>query len=174
VNEGETVYGSGQTVKAMAVFGQRPSTVAEIRGAFALASRQCHLPLMYAMLSRARTAFAHGEMRQSVIDACTAAEVALAEPVRAWMEEASGPSETVEKVLGHSGIVELFRLYVSLGGRLAVHEKRLMSQLAEPRNRATHAGASPGLDEARRALDTASAIVSDAVPLTTPTNAIRR
>jgi hypothetical protein len=168
------VYGSDHTIKAMMAFGQRPSTVDEIRGAFTLASRKYELPLTYAMLSRARTAFAHGEMRQSVIDACTAAEVALAVPVRRWMEDASGPSEAVEKVLGRSGIVELFRLYVAMGGQLTIHEKRLMNQLAEPRNRATHAGVAPERNEAQRALEIASAIISGVLPLLKSTDTTRR
>jgi hypothetical protein len=59
-------------------------------------------------------------------------------------------------------------------GRPGLSEGRVMDQLANPRNEATHAGETPSRDRAIKALSAATVIVDAANPLPLPANIGRR
>src|SRR5262252_1887576 len=79
-------------------------------------------------------------------------------------------AETEQLLRLGSGIAEAFPVYQQLvaAGRSAVSRNRVINQLANPRNRAVHAGEHPDEAEVQRVFETASILVHEAVPLPRP------
>ena len=156
--------------------GQRWATPEEVTASFAAASSELDVPLAYTILRRSLVEFHAGENRLCFIDACSAAEIALAAALTAHLR-AHGltDAETEQLLRVGSGIAEAFPVYRQLivGGQSAVSRKRVIDQLANPRNRAVHAGEHPDETVAERALETAALLVGEAVPLPRPDD-IRR
>jgi len=67
-----------------------------------------------------------------------------------------------------NGLVGLAALYRSGVGSLSVSQKRLMNQLARPRNGAAHQGQPPSPGETSAALRTARTLVEETTPLCFP------
>ena len=112
------------------IIGERSPTRNEVLAAFARASASDDVPLPYEFLLRAVSE----EPRQAIIDSCTAAEVALSAAVRQFLQESQVPTKSLDSILRTTGVVELFRIFLVIGGRPDVSESRVMDQLAYPRN----------------------------------------
>ncbi len=144
----------------------------EVQAAFAAASFGIDLPLRHQLLADARLYAAQREYRYAVINACSAAEVALSDSARSLLAAAGQTDEQIQASLDEaSGVVELYHLYAELRGdlkaALGVSSGRVIDQLAGPRNRAVHAGQALDLDITRKAYKTAKALVA-ASPLPAP------
>lgn len=141
--------------------------------AIAGANRQTRPPEEHLLLRDSRTAAARDDYRKAVIDATTAAEVALAQAIRTRLDRAPD-TDAVERVMRTaSGSAGLYDLAVALGVEVGVRRGRLIDQLAAARNSAVHRGVEPTLSEMRNALTTASAIVSTVSPIVTVTDSDR-
>jgi hypothetical protein len=142
------------------VMGQRASTAAELRAAFAAASREEDLPLERQLLAEAIVYAHRAQNRHAVITACSAAEVALSSAAREMLLRAGRTEDEVEAILGGvTGLIELYRLNSGRRPGLAVSIKRVMDQLARPRNRAVHQGAAPDKETVKKAIQAAKALL---------------
>jgi HEPN domain-containing protein len=162
--------GTGGPVPVV-IRGRRWATPEEVTAGFAAASSELDIPLAYTLLRRSLVELHAGEYRLCVIDACSAAEVALDVALTTHLRAHGLTSAETERLLRlGSGIAEAFPVYQQLvaAGQSAVSRNRVIDQLANPRNRAVHAG--EHLDElaAERALETAARLVGEAVPLPRP------
>jgi len=105
-----------------------------------------------------------GEARRAVIDACTAAEIALANQVHHLL---TGTDEVVirELLLRCNGIADVAKLVRKIGGSAATaSRKQIEEQLARVRNRAAHAGKEPDHEEASQALKAATDVAERVLP----------
>ena len=115
--------------------------------------------------------FHTGEYRLCVIDACSAAEIALGAALTVHLRAHGLADAEIEQLLRlGSGIAEAFPVYRQFvpAAQSAVSRNRVIDQLANPRNRAVHAGERPPEAVAKRALETAARLVGEAVPLPRP------
>ena len=113
--------------------------------------------------------YAHrNQRRHAVITACSAAEVALSESADRLLA-ASGRSEGErDEILGRvSGLAELCRLNGARPKGLPVSLKRVIDQLARPRNEAAHKGREPSEDDTLNAVRAARALLAVS-PLPSP------
>lgn len=180
-SETKGIYRKDGKWARFSVLGDRPLFVTgaylvepEVIGAaFMAASAQLRLPVGHEMLTRALTNHRLGDNRTCVIDACSAAEMALAASVRAVIGELAMDDKTREKILSSaSGVVEVFRLFLVAHGS-AVSMAQVVDQLAGPRNSAAHDGVQPTDQVATRALRTANLLLQEASPLPLPAEVLR-
>ena len=168
--------GTGGPVPVV-IRGQRWATPEEVTAGFAAASTRLDVPLAHAILRRAAVEFYAGEYRLSVIDACSAAEIALGAAITAHLKSHGLDDADTEQLLRlGSGIAQAFPVYQQLvmAGASAVSRGRVLDQLANPRNRAVHTGEHPDETVAKRAIETAGLLVQEAVPLPPPDEILRQ
>jgi HEPN domain-containing protein len=162
--------GTGGPVPVV-IRGQRWAAPGEVTAAFAAASCGLDVPLAHIVLRRSLVELHAGEYRLCVIDACSAAEIALDAALTAQLRARGLRDGEIEGLLRlASGISQAFSLYrdVVMAGQSAVSQNRIGDQLARPRNRAVHAGDHPDEAVAKRAFETAALLVREAVPLPGP------
>jgi hypothetical protein len=162
--------GTGGPVPVV-IRGQRWAMPGEIESGFAAASSGLDIPLAHTVLRRSVVDLYAGDHRLCVIDACSAAEIALGGAVRAHLRAHGLHDADIEQLLRLGpGIGEAFPVYqqLVLSGPSAVSRGRVLDQLANPRNRAVHAGERPDETVAKRAVDTARLLVQEAAPLPPP------
>jgi HEPN domain-containing protein len=156
--------------------GQRWATPEEVTAGFAAASSKLDLPLAHTMLRRSLVELHAGDYRLCVIDACSAAEIALNDAITARLRaHGLAEAETEQLLRLGSGIAEAFPVYRQLvaAGQSAVSRNRVIDQLANPRNRAVHAGEHPDEAVVQRVIETAGLLVQEAVPLPRPDDILR-
>jgi len=153
------------------ISGQRWATPDEVTAAFAAASGGLDVPLAHAVLRRSLVEFHRGDYSLCVIDACSAAEIAIDAALTGRLNARGLDDGEIERLVGLApGISKAFSLYRELvvAGESAVSQNRVDKKLAKPRNRAAHAGDHPDEEVAKRALETAALLVREAVPLPQP------
>lgn len=156
--------------------GDGRATPEEVTAGFAAASSNIDVPLAHTILRRALVELATGEHRLYVIDACSAAEIALDGVLTARLRAHGLHDAEAEQLLRlGSGIAEAFPVYRQLvmAGQSAVSRNRIIDQLANPPNQAVHAGEHPDRTVAERAIETAALLVQEAVPLPRPDEILR-
>ncbi|ETA00858.1 hypothetical protein ThrDRAFT_04637 [Frankia casuarinae] len=121
-------------------------------------------PTEHLLLRDAIAANRRGQRRRAVLDAATAAEMALTylldQELAGLRSDVAG--YVIEKSRQIGGRVQALKnLGVQLPGDAG---KRIMSFLAEPRNTAIHGGREPSVDETREALKVADEIMETASP----------
>lgn len=147
-------------------FGAEPLTLEQLQGAFRRASRGEHLPPEHRLLMSAELAQHERDFRQTVIDAGSAAEVALGAAIAEYLRIRRVPTEFIEQaIINANGVVGLTSLYSSLGSTLPISRNRVANELARVRNDAAHGGIMPADVQARQALQHARALVEAAQPL---------
>ncbi len=168
--------GTGGPVPVV-IRGQRWATPEEVMAGFAAASSKLDIPLAHTVLRRSLVEFYAGEYRLCVIDACSAVEIALGAAITVHLHAHGLTDAETEQLLRlGSGIAQAFPVYRQLvgTGQSAVSRNRVIDQLADPRNRAVHAGEYPDETVAKRAIETADLLVQEAVPLPRPDAILRR
>jgi hypothetical protein len=134
--------------------------VAEWRAILAKAAVGDSPPLMWRLLRSAEQMLAAGSTRRALIDAGTAAELALTGLLDRRLAKVD--SDVREALLGsYQMLSRRARLFVRLGGRLPA---AFQQDLIEPRNRATHEGSSPSPEVVRSAIRAAETVVQQAFP----------
>ena len=124
------------------------------------------VPHEHLFLRDARAAFRREDYRKAVIDAATAAEVALSKVIRQRLTGAGRDAKAIEQIFKKtSGVVELDELYSVLDDPPPISRERLMNQVAEKRNEAAHAGISPTPDLARQSIATVSELLDAVTPV---------
>jgi HEPN domain-containing protein len=121
-------------------------------------------PAEWLLIRDARSHLNKEEYRRAVIDAATAAELAMTALIDKFLEDANA-LEPLRKALARSS--------TNLGGKREVLNllrpgllhKRLQPDLIDKRNGASHRGEQYTREEATAALDIATAIVESAYPL---------
>jgi hypothetical protein len=169
-DDGLAGLGTGGPVPVV-IRGQRWATPEEVTAGFTAASGELDIPLAYTILRRSLVELHAGEYRLCVIDACSAAEVALDAALTARLRAHGLTGAETERLLRlGAGIAEAFPVYQQLvvAGQSAVSRNRIIDQLANPRNKAVHAGEHPDETVARRSLETSARLVGEAVPLPRP------
>lgn len=135
----------------------------DLQRCFALAGTGTALPDMWAHLREARSWSEGEQYRRAVIDAATAAEIALAEHARGL----TGGGAMVEAALnichGLGDLIDLVEPMAPAGSLPS--RKKVKDQLARVRNEAVHAGISPDPTQTDRALTVATNLVEAALPL---------
>jgi hypothetical protein len=167
--------GTGGPVPVV-IRGQRWATPEEVTAGFAAASSKLDVPLAHTVLRRSLVEFYAGEYRLCVIDACSAAEIAVGAAMTMHLQAHGLTDAETEQLLRlGSGIAEAFPVYRQLvgAGQSAVSRNRVIDQLANPRNRAVHAGEHPDEAVAKRVIETAGLLVREAVPLPRPDAILR-
>lgn len=158
-------WGRGGVIESHVIAGRRGATEEELTAAFKRASVGEMLPLQHELLLQARTAQFDSEPRRAVIDATSAAEVAIAQWVHGRLEERGLSSDEALAISAQAnGIVDLYKLAASLGLKLATSGRRVADQIAGPRNVAVHRGAPPSHDVAARAVRSSQEIVDEVSP----------
>lgn len=147
------------TVAPNADLGNGPGAVGSKwwREAVARTNRSLPPPTAHLYLRDARANSLHGERRRAVIDACTAAEVAMT--TRVLLR--TGDTEHVRQILKNTrGATELYDLVCALDSPVkGVSRARVMNELASPRNVAAHEGTPPTPEATRLAYEVALQIV---------------
>jgi hypothetical protein len=139
-----------------------------LAAAFAAASKGRAVPVEHSLLIDSRLHMLQHEFRFAVINACTAAEVAMSQTVRARLLDAGLSQSQAGQILASgSGIADLYRLAATFFDDLGVSRKRVIDQLGDPRNRAAHAGELLDLATAKKARETAAALLEAVSPLPT-------
>ncbi|MDF3313289.1 hypothetical protein P3H15_51205 [Rhodococcus sp. T2V] len=128
---------------------------------FARAGSGSEPPLEWMFIRDARSWLNGKETRRAVIDAATAAELALQRSLDTLLV---GVPEEVKSALVNrcNGLAALNRLVQELGGA-HVPVDRLNKKLGRLRNAAVHAGNTPSYEEAREAFTVAVEVVEQAV-----------
>jgi HEPN domain len=158
--------GSGGPVPV--VVRSRVATGPELKAAFAAASLGVALPAERQLLAEAIVYATRHQYRHAVINACSAAEVALSKAAAALLARAGRTRKERDDILeGASRLIELYRLNATGKRGLAVSIGRAMDQLARPRNRAVHEGKEPDEETATKAIRTARALL-EVAPLPSP------
>lgn len=122
--------------------------------------------LSHALLVQSEQGRWHDERREAVIDAGSAAEVALSSSITRTLMAQGLPKSLVEPVISQAnGLADLLRLNGDLGNVLGVSRSAVLSNLANPRNRAVHTGERPSGEATLKAVNTARLVVEDADPL---------
>ncbi|MFE4457832.1 hypothetical protein ACFROC_10800 [Nocardia tengchongensis] len=130
---------------------------------FRLAAHNSVPPSPWSYLRQGRSWLKAGEARRAVIDACTAAEIALADQVRQLLADTD--TKVVEQLLDRcKGIADVASLVRQNGGTTA-SRKAIEEQLAKIRNEAAHAGKEPDGATAARAVEVAQEVVERVWPL---------
>lgn len=130
---------------------------------FELAGDGKEIPTEWQYLRDARSWLQAGQTRRAVIDACTAAEIALSHQVYQLLDTTD--MRVVQELLARcTGIADVSKLVRSLGGATA-SRRQVEEQLASVRNRAAHAGQEPSSEEAVNALNAATDVVEHVLPL---------
>jgi hypothetical protein len=161
--------GVGGIVGMTAIMNPPAASLAQIVRAFYLAGRNVSVPLEHQLLVDARTHHWAGDYRRAVIDAGTAAEVALATTINEDLRHHHVAASFQELAIrGANGVVGLVDLYQSMGHTPTMSRGRVADRLARRRNDAAHAGVKPSSTEASNAIAVADAIVHDARPLPSP------
>jgi hypothetical protein len=119
--DGQAFYAGESAIPSIGVGGSVIAGRPELLAAFAAASRGTSPPLEYQILSDARSFAQRGEYRYAVINACTAAEIALAQSPDA--QRGDGEPKP-------SGIAELYKLIAGKRASLPVSVDRVIDQLA--------------------------------------------
>jgi hypothetical protein len=133
------------------------------------ASNAVPLPAAHQFLLQARNNMGSKEFRATVIDAGTAAEVALGSTIHDQLSSLGAPQDFITRAIqSANGVVGLYDLHVSLGHTVPVSRGQVMNQLARVHNKAAHAGNVPGDSECRKALATAVAVVDATSPMPAP------
>jgi len=146
------------------------ATRIQLADAIHRASKNEDLPVAHQMLQTGWDAAIAGDLRRAVIDSGTAAEVSLASSVAAGLSARGLAISASERIIQQAnGVVGLVDLYESLGGNLYVSRRRVMDQLAKPRNDAAHGGQAPDKTGVENAMTVATSIVRTATPLPPPT-----
>ncbi|WP_157031989.1 hypothetical protein [Kitasatospora cheerisanensis] len=146
--------------------GASPLSRAQLKGAFARASREDRLPVQHRLLLYARNAKLGGDTRQAVIDAATSAEVALGVYVASRLKDKGLKPEFIDEMIKDvNGIMNLHALCTSLGGKPGPSQNRVGHELARVRNEAAHQGKTPSPEVAEIAIGHAEAIVRALHPL---------
>lgn len=156
--------------------GQRWARPVEVAASFAAASAGIDVPLAHTIFRRSVVEFHSGEHRLCVLDACSAGEVAIGSAMTVSLQQHGLADAEREQMLKlASGIAEAFPLYQQLimAGQSTVSRRRVLDQLAGPRNRAAHGGEQPDETVAQRALETAGRLVYEATPLPPPDEMLR-
>ncbi len=137
-----------------------------------------NLPPDHRLLMQAIMALAEGDYRRAAIDAGTASEVALGSAMREVLQSKNLNDEFIDQmVLRAHGIEGLFMEYIALGKvpmfrNAPVSRSRVMSQLAEVRNGAAHAGRVPTAKESTGAVELAHSLVMTAHPYHEPARSV--
>lgn len=164
-----TLTGEGGGISGVVVAGLPPATPQIVMGAFDNASIGEPVPEEHRLLLQARDSMWSKDLRSSVIDAGTAAEVALGTAIHSDLASLGAPQDFIAKTIETAnGIVGLHDLHVSLGHLVPVSRGQIMNQLANRRNKAAHAGEIPTENDARQALATATAVVNAARAMPLP------
>ncbi|MFF0042590.1 hypothetical protein ACFYRG_41370 [Streptomyces mirabilis] len=160
-------YMTASPVLMRTVFiGAKSLSRAQLSEAFRHASRGEHLPVEHQMLLSSTDAQLGGDLRRAVIDAATAAEVALASYVADNLEVRGLERGFIDEMIKDvNGVVNLHELCTRLGGEPAVSKGKLRQELANVRNLAVHGGHTPTPQETTLARQHAATLVQALRPL---------
>jgi hypothetical protein len=154
-------YMTGSGMLAGSVFfGAEPLSRAQLCGALRYASQEQHLPVEHRMLLTAADAQSGGDRRGAVIDAATAAEVALGSYVADHLRGKHLQPEFIDEMIkSANGLMGLHSLCIGVGGAPGVSKNRLMNELANVRNLVVHRGEEPSPEQTILACKHAKSIV---------------
>ena len=146
------------------LFNQRPAATPEMwSSAVRLANEHRQPSLSWQLIRRAR---ATREPRQRVIDAATAAEVAIERLLTTSLSHRQMDTDQVDAVMRPlTGIVEKLRVLEAFSPPPSSLINRVGHRIAGPRNRAAHAGQYPADDEIKECIETAVAVLEIYDPL---------
>lgn len=134
--------------------------------ALALTNRGAEPDLSHLRLLAARSNLIRGDHRAAVIDACTAAEVALSNAIRERLPTAG--QQYVDALLnGTSGVAALSDLARALGVDVPVKRDDIKNQIGNRRNRAVHQSHVSSSKGAQRCVHLCAQVVNAAAPLPT-------
>jgi len=111
--------------------------------------------------------------RRAVIDAATAAEVALAHAL--WTRLGEMPDDAIEATIRSAdGLVGLLKLVEQIDGVAKRRWPQARDRIAKPRNSCVHRGIEPTREEVHRAIEEARALLETYSPLPeiTPTQTL--
>lgn len=139
-----------------------------LRAANDLSNRGHRPSLPWDLLRRAR-GLRSTDQRQKVIDAATAAEIAVERTLVRFFSEHHIEANQIDAILKpFTGIVEKLRLLETLTPSDTSLRNRAAERIAGPRNRAAHAGWHPDEDTVEKCLDTVAQILAVYDPLPEP------
>lgn len=130
-----------------------------------LAAGQTKPPLEWLFIRDARSLASAKEFRRAAIDACTASELSLTALIDNKFDADNIPAAARKaKFDTHHGISRLTQLHKTVGAAGAL-PKRLVQDVGALRNKAAHRGYDPTPSETALAIQTATAVVELASPL---------
>lgn len=137
----------------------------QLQAALDLAARGTQPDPEWLFMRDARSLLNADEYRRAVIDACTAAELAVTALIdRKFDDDGTSQAERTREFGAHHGLSKLTKLHKkrNASGRLP---KQLVEKVGAPRNKAAHKGATLSKAEAETAIKTAAEVVGIAFPL---------
>ncbi|WP_373120725.1 hypothetical protein [Mycobacterium marinum] len=140
-----------------------PLTRAQLERCMALAGEATRPPEAWLMLRDARSLLNSGEFRRAVLDAGTAAEIALTAALDRYLA-ANSSADVAEALMDRSKMLQpLKNLAKDLD--VAALPERFQQRLIEPRNKAVHSGKEMTKDVAEMAVSTTSELLHTTRPL---------
>ena len=137
------------------------ATRAVVEAAARRASRPEPPPLEWRLLNSARVL---RDNRRAVIDAATAAEVALAHAL--WTRLGEMPDDAIEATIrSANGLVGLLKLVEQIDGVAKPRWPQVRDKIAKPRDSCVHRGIKPTREEVHRAIKEAQRLLETYSPL---------
>lgn len=158
-----TLLHGGTIIGPPLYLGPRPGVDLEMwRTALRLAGEGRPIPTEYTLLRDARAHVGLAEFRRAVLDAATAAEIALS----AVLDRSTASAGSAISRAIRDANKDLGRLSRTLRNVFQVPiPETTQSRLADPRNKAIHAGVAPSRADAKAAVEVAAQIVELSNPL---------
>ena len=139
----------------------------EDSSAFMRSPSSASLPDDHRCLMQAIIELSETDYRRAVIDACTAAEVALSCAIADGMSKKNWTGGAIDETIRKAnGLVGLFTLYsrLHIGASLPISQSDMWNNLVQVRNEAAHKGWIPSASKATQAVELAHALVETAHP----------
>jgi hypothetical protein len=144
------------------IYEPQPVTQWDWGSAIARANEGEEPPPAVALMAAARTALLTGLFRAAVVDAATAAEIALSAAL--WERLSTDASPEIARALLDA--TRTFGARIDLATKVGIDvPPKIRDELLPARNRAVHAGTTPTALSAHRAVDAAGALVAIHVTL---------
>lgn len=135
--------------------------------ATAAASRGEDIPEDRTFLVRAQHMIGVNDFRASVIDSCTAAEIALSRWIKEEFEHRYDSTLARELLKDTRGVAALFKIYLAARGSELTF-RQIREELAQPRNQAVHEGATIQQQVAEASHATSTQLINELAPIQYP------
>ncbi len=165
---GRTVYGGSAVPSLVVRMGRlKAANAQQVRSGLKMASAGQLAPFNRRLLLDARDQLLRGDTRRAIIDVATAVEISFADAITSHLYPRRLSGAFVDRIVTKAnGLTDLFDFYKSLAlPACPVSREKIMNQLADPRNKAVHAGSSPSTGVVSLAIQVGQEVIDAISPM---------